>query len=296
MIRPKGPLRYDIVKVVSGDRHHYIQAALLGAFGDVQPRLPLRDTPIEIRRQGSDTTETTTPDQVGWVRELYRLTSVPAGVDPDLVDREWTPIENAYRDRVTKLENRSTDAADLEWLIKYVCAAGVRHPDFADAVNRWRAEVGQPPIAGDAVQVARLVFLDNGLAPLGQFRWRIAHSRPEAPRFIVNDLAWMYVADPGMRGRGLVVPLNSRVAALAWIDQANRGAVDHQDMRPGTIRWVNAATWEQAPQFAVGHPDDRSYLMELRNAAYVGNRVATQLGAYYGFETRNPRPGLFADL
>ena len=155
--------------------------------------------------------------------------------------------------------------------------------------------VGQPPVAGDAVQVARLVFLDNGLAPLGQFRWRIAHSRPEAPRFIVNDLAWMYVADPGMRGRGLVVPLNSRVAALAWIDQANRGAVDHQDMRPGTVRWVNAATWEQAPEFVVGDPDDKYYSMELRDAAYVGNRVTTQLGAYYGFETAT-HAWLFADL
>jgi hypothetical protein len=281
---------------MSGARHHFIQAALLGAFGDVQLGKPLREAPIEIRRRGNTATETTTPDQVGWVHELYRLTSVPAGVDPDLVDNVWSPIENTYRDRVTKLENRSKDAADLSWLISYVCAAGVRHPDFGDAVNRWRAEVGQTPIAGDAVQVARLVFLNNGLVPLGEFRWRIAHSRPEAPRFIVNDLGWMYVSDPGMRGRGLIVPLNSRVAALAWIDPANRGAVDHQDMRPGTIRWLNAATWEQAPEFVAGHPDDKNYLKELRDAAYVGNRVTTQLGAYYGFETRNPRPGLFADL
>lgn len=281
---------------MSGARHHFIQAALLGAFGDVQLGKPLREAPIEIRRRGNSATETTTPDEVGWVHELYRRTSVPAGVDPDLVDNVWSPIENAYRDRVTKLENRSTDAADLSWLISYVCAAGVRHPDFGDAVNRWRAEVGQAPIAGDAVQVARLVFSNNGLVPLGEFRWRIGHSRQEAPRFIVNDLGWMYVSDPGMRGRGLIVPLNSRVAALAWIDPANRGAVDHQDMRPGTIRWLNAATWEQAPEFVVGHPDDKNYLKELRDAAYVGNRVTTQLGAYYGFETRNPRTGLFADL
>ena len=58
------------------------------------------------------------------------------------MDKLWDPVEKDYRVAVERLENRSENAADIEWLILYVCAAGVRHPDFGDAVNRWRAEAG----------------------------------------------------------------------------------------------------------------------------------------------------------
>jgi hypothetical protein len=93
---------------------------------------------------------------------------------------------------------------------------------------------------------------------------------------------------------GALDPLTSRLAALAWIDPADPGKVDHQDMRPGTIRWVNAGIWEEAPDFVIGHPDDKAYLAGLRSANDVAGLVTTDLGAYYGHETL--RPGLFADL
>ena len=64
-------------------------------------------------------------------------------------------MEKDYRAAVERLENRSENAADFGWLIQYVCAVGVRHPDFGDAVNRWRAEAGDPPLTGDDIQIAR---------------------------------------------------------------------------------------------------------------------------------------------
>jgi hypothetical protein len=67
-------------------------------------------------------------------------------------------------------------------------------------------------------------------------------------RLIVNDLGWVYIGEQGRAGRGLHIPVTSRFAALAWIDPANPGKVDHQDMRPGTIRFLNAAVWEEAPE------------------------------------------------
>jgi hypothetical protein len=210
------------------------------------------------------------------------------------VDKAWTPLENGYRTAVANLEKYSTSPADIAWLISYVCAAGVRSPGFGDAVNRWRAEAGEQPLAGDDVQIARLVFLNNGLLPMAQFRWRIAHSGPGENRFIISDLGWTYVGDKGMAGhRGLYVPLTSRLAALAWIDPANPGKVDHQDMRSGSIRWLNAGIWEEAPEFVVGHPDDKADLAGLRTADYVAERVTLSRGAYYGFGLH---PGLFADL
>ena len=132
-------MRYCILKGVSGDRHHFIQASLLGGFGQTSIGKKQRDADIELRRRGSATTESTTPDQVGWEDKLYRLLNAGPGADPDAVDKAWTPLENGYRDAVANLEKYSTNSADIAWLISYVCAAGVRHPGFGDAVNRWRA-------------------------------------------------------------------------------------------------------------------------------------------------------------
>jgi hypothetical protein len=279
---------------VSGDRHHFIQASLLGGFGQIPAGRKQRDADIELRRRGSATTESTTPDLVGWEDKLYRLLNPGPGVDPDKVDKAWTRLENGYRDAVANMEKYSTNSADIAWLISYVCAAGVRHPGFGDAVNRWRAAAGEQPLVGDDVQIARLAFLSTGPAPMAQYRWRIAHSRPGETQFIINDLGWVYLGDQGMAGRGIWIPLTSRLAALAWIDPANPGKVDNQDMRPGTIRWVNAGIWEEAPEFVVGHPDDKAYLAGLRSTGYTASQVTTGLGAYYGHEVL--RPGLFADL
>jgi hypothetical protein len=189
---------YSIVKAMSGDRHHFIQASLLGGFGKTPAGKKQRDADIEMRRRGSAITESTTPDEVGWEDKLYRLLNSGPGVDPDEVDNAWTPIENGYRDAVANLGKYSTNSADIVWLVSYVCAAGVRHPGFRDAVNRWRADAGDQPLAGDDVQIARLTSLNTGLVPMTQWRWRIAHSRPGETRFIISDLGWAYLADPEM--------------------------------------------------------------------------------------------------
>jgi len=253
----------------SGDRHHFIQASLLGGFGRTPAGKRQRDADIELRRTGSATTETTTPDEVAWVDKLYRLQNPGPGVDPDEVDKLWDPVEKDYRAAVERLENGSENAADIDWLFQYVCAVGVRHPGFGDAVNRWRAEVGDPPLAGDDIQIARKLSLSTALAPIKQWHWRMAHSRPDDARFIISDLGWVYVGQPRMPGRGLHIPLTARLAVLAWADPANPRKVDHQDMRPGGTRWLNAASWEEAPDFVVGHPDDKAELERMTSAADV---------------------------
>ena len=56
----------------------------------------------------------------------------------------------------------------------------------------------------------------------------------------------------------------------------------------------NAASWEEAPDFVVGHPDDKAELERMTSAADVDKWGALTRGAYYGHEAR--RPGLFDDL
>jgi hypothetical protein len=79
------------------------------------------------------------------------------------------------------------------------------HPDFGDAVNRWRAEVGDLPLTGDEIQIARKLFLNTAPAPIKQWRWRIAHSRLDDARFIISDPGWVYVGQPMMPDRGLPI-------------------------------------------------------------------------------------------
>ena len=279
---------------MSGDRHHFIQASLLGGFGRTPAGKRQRDADIEQRRTGTATTETTTPDKVGWVDKLYRLQNPGPGVDPDEVDKLWDPVEKDYRAAVERLENRSENAADIDWLIQYVCAVGVRHPDFGDAVNRWRAEVGDPPLAGDDIRIARKLSLSTALAPIKQWRWRMAHSRPDDARFIISDLGGCMSVS-----RGCPAAACTSRSPPAWPcsrgpTRRTRGRVDHQDMRPGGIRWLNAASWEEAPEFVVGHPDDKAELERMTSAADVDKWGALTRGAYYGHEAR--RPGLFDDL
>ena len=173
---------------MSGDRHHWIQASLLGGFGRTPAGRRQRDADIEQRLHGSTTTVTTTPDQVAWEDQLYRLLNPGQGVEPDVVDAAWAPMENGYRDAVAHMEVYSTSPADIAWLVKYVCAAGVCHPGFGDAFNRWRKEAGDPAQVGDDVQIARLAFLNTGQVPMAQWCWRIAHTRPGETRFIISQV------------------------------------------------------------------------------------------------------------
>ena len=279
---------------MSGDRHHWIQASLLGGFGRTPLGKRQRDADIELRRTGSATTETTTPDQVALGRQALPAPEPRSRRRP----RRGGPARGSAGERATARRWRAwrrtpRTPADIEWLIQYVCAVGVRHPDFADAVNRWRTEAGVPLLAGDDVQIARKLSRNTGLVPIAQWRWRIAHSRPDDPRFIISDLGWAYVGQPRMPGRGLHIPLTARLAALAWADLANPTKVNHHDMRPGAIRWLNAASWEEAPDFVVGHPDDKTNWSGCPPRRTYTSGSSTR-GAYHGYEARHP--GLFGDL
>jgi hypothetical protein len=47
------------------------------------------------------------------------------------------------------------------------------------------------------------------------------------------------------------------------------------------VKWLNAVTWSEAPQFVVGSPDDTAMLTKLRTPDEIGPAL-NGLGPYQG--------------
>lgn len=262
----------------SGERQHYLPATLLGGFG-VARSGRLREAELRWRRRNSSTVLATKADAIGWRSRMYRLTTPAPGVDPDVVDAVWDIIEPRLRQVVGELEAGSTDPVIQQAFLVYAAMVGVRHPDFGGALNRWFAEAGRPATSGDAIQMARLEVMSNGLQTLlPSMRWRFLHSPPDAPRFTISDRGWTYIGQHDRQGRGLYIPLNTRVAAVGWEGPA--GGFDHRVLRPNYVRWLNAATWTDAPEFVVAHPHSEAELEAQRTAREVSERVTLVNGAF----------------
>jgi hypothetical protein len=98
---------------------------------------------------------------------MYRLAAPPPGVDRDIVDNLWDPVENGLRDLVGRLSGRHLQPGDDEPLFAYAATAGVRHPSFEDVVPAdQQARKGLAAPRGDDLQYARLFAL------LGPYRNR----------------------------------------------------------------------------------------------------------------------------
>ncbi|MGW4490411.1 hypothetical protein [Streptomyces sp. NPDC004376] len=269
----------------SGAKQHYVPAALIGGFGRTADRERRRHAVVCWRRREWAGTRETSAEAIGWRLGMYRLQNPADGLDPDVVDGVWDRVEHGIPEAMRRFEGGMNTATELEWLVLYASMAGVRHPNFEPEINRRLAERGEPSVYGDDVHRVRLEALENGLAPMHKWRWRILHSPPEAPRFTVNDRAWSYLPQlrPGAQGRrALYLPLNSRVAAVAWLSQSTAGLLDHQTLRPNWVRWLNAVTWTTAPMFIVGHPDDAAVLSAERTTNEVVQAITLRNGSFKG--------------
>ncbi|MFD8615304.1 DUF4238 domain-containing protein [Streptomyces sp. NPDC059631] len=268
----------------SGAKQHYVPAALIGGFGRTADRERLRHAVVCWRRREWAETRETSAEAIGWRTAMYRLQNPADGVDPDVVDAVWDVIEPRIPDVVNRFEDGMSTATEREWLVVYASMVGVRHPDFGPAINRWLAEWGKPGVHGDDVHRVRLETLENGLAPMRKWRWRILHSPPEAPRFTLNDRAWSYLPQLRQQAQGrraLYLPLSSRVAAVGWLSQ-EAGGLDHQKLRLNWVRWLNAVTWTTAPAFIVGHPDDATALRTERTTNEVEKAITLRNGSFHG--------------
>jgi hypothetical protein len=195
---------------------------------------------------------------------MYRLAAPPDGVDPDVVDKLWDPVETELGDLAARLAARRPRSGDVDLLFDYAATAGVRHPSFEAVVADYQAQHGRPVPQGDDVQYARVLALGNQRPVLPEWRWRVLHSPADAPRLMITDRGWMYVGMEDWPTHGLLLPMGPRVAILGYLDDPGlpprRPAFEeHLDLCPTTVSWINAAAWEDPfITLLIAHPDDRA--------------------------------------
>ena len=270
---------------MSGDKQHYQPAALIGGFGRPASSGKLRKAKVAVRRKATGTVDSVFPkaEELAYRPAMYRLASPPPGVDPDVVDKLWDPVENGLRDRTGRLASRHLQAGDDQILFDYAATAGVRHPSFAAVVADYQAQQGMPVPQGDDVQYARVLALGNQRPVMPAWRWRVLHSPADSPRFMITDRGWMYVGMEDWPTHGLLLPMGPRVAILGYLDDPGlppgRPAFEeHLDLCPSTITWINAAAWDDPYiELLIAHPDDRDRLAAL--ADHHSIRINT-LGPY----------------
>jgi hypothetical protein len=256
---------------VSGVKQHYQPAALIGGFGQPAPSGRLREARVAVRRKATGVVDSGFPraERLAYQPGMYRLTSPPAGVDPDVVDKLWDPVETGLRDVAARLTTRRLQPGDDQLLFDYAATAGVRHPSFKDVVADYQARRGRPALQGDGVQYARVLALGNQRPVMPTWRWRVLHSPAGAPRFMITDRGWMYVGMEDWPTHGLLLPMGPRVAILGYLDDPGlppgRPAFEeHLDLCPSTITWINAAAWaDPYIELLIAHPDDRDRLAAL---------------------------------
>lgn len=145
----------------------------------------------------------------------------------------------------------------------------VRQPSFEAVVADHQARQGMPAPQGDDVQFARVLSLGNQRPVMPTWRWRVLHSRADAPRFMITDRGWMYVGMEDWPTYGLLLPMGPRVAILGYLDDpglppSRLAFEEHLDLCPSAINWINAAAWDD-PYIGllIAHLDDRDRLANL---------------------------------
>jgi hypothetical protein len=269
--RRESPPTYGILVQVTGTKQHYQPASLIGGFGQPAASGKLREARVAVRRKATGAVDKGFPkaETLAWRPGMYRLASPPAGVDPDIVDTLWDPVENVLRDLVGRLTERRLQPGDDQLLFAYAATAGVRHPTFEAIAADHQISQGQAAPEGDDLQYMRLIGLGNQLPLLPTWRWRVLHSPADGPRFMITDRGWMYVGQEDSTSYGLMLPMGPRVAILGYLDDPNlpprRPEFEEQfDLCQSQIDWFSAAAWDDPYiELLIAHPDDRDRLVNL---------------------------------
>ncbi len=133
---------------MSGTNQHYQPAALIGSFGSPAPSGKLREARVAVRRKATGAVDNGFPkaEKLAYRPGMYRLASPPTGVDPDVVDRLWDPVETGLRDLADRLAARRLQPGDDQLLFDYAATAGVRHPSFEAVAADYQVRQGLPAL------------------------------------------------------------------------------------------------------------------------------------------------------
>ena len=208
---------------MSGKRQHYLPASLLGGFGERAPTAKSREAKLVARRKATGRVDrgTCKAENEAFRIGMYRLAAPPPGVDRDIIDRLWNPVEGALPDLIRRLTDGKLSRGDDQLLFSYVAMAAVRHLSFEDVAKDWQNRHGGAPPVGDQVQLMRAEGLRNQLAQLVLWRWRVLHVPTDVSQLMVTDRGWMYVGEPERQDHSLFLPMGPRVALLGYLDSAD---------------------------------------------------------------------------
>jgi len=200
---------------------------------------------------------------------MYRLVAPPPGLDRDIVDSLWNPVENEIVNLVERLTTRKLLPTDDQLLYAYVAMAGVRHPSFEAVVDAWHREHGVPLPIGDQVQHMRVEDVANQVALLAVWRWRVLHVPNDVSRLMITDHGWIYIGQADRNSRALFLPMGPRVALLGYLDAPDLPPrrppfEQHLDLCQSTVDWLNAGVRTDLHfETLYAHPDDRYFLENL---------------------------------
>lgn len=272
---------------MSGDDQHYLPAALIGGFGVVRAGKPLRKAQIVVRELASGEVHPATAEDVAFRRALYRLLAPGPGVDPDIVDKLWTPVETELPAMVARLDADALEPDDPEKWIRYAAMAGVRHPTAFPALAVYHQQNrGKPEPVGDQIQVMRVEALLNGQSQMRNWRWRVLHGPTDGPRFVLSDRGWNIVREATNEVHGLWLPVGPRVGILGYLDDPRLPPrqppfSEHREVTLSWAEWFNATAFSDTTMThsVFGHPDDEQ---RFQDAVPAASHRVTGFGPYRG--------------
>lgn len=272
---------------MSGNKQHYLPASIIGGFGIPRLGQPLRKAQVMVRELISGEVHLATAGHVAHRRALYRLRAPALGVDPDIVDKLWTPIEHDLPGMATRLEASILQDDDPERWIWYAAMASVRHPTaFAAVAAHHQLSRGRPAPGGDQLQVMRVEALLNSQKKMHQWRWRVLHAPKDAPRFFLSDRGWNYVCEPSYHLRCVWLPVGPRVGILGYLDDPRLpprrpSFSEHRELTLSWTSWFAATALSDATitHAVFAHPAD---VQRLRDAVAADGLRVTHLGPYRG--------------
>lgn len=276
---------------MAGDDQHYLPAALIGGFGTARAGKPLRKAQIVVRELATGEVHPATAEDVASRRALYRLLAPGSGLDPDIVDKLWTPVERDLPAMVARLEAAALEPDDTEKWIWYAAMAGIRHPTAFHALALHHQQSrGEPEPAGDQLQVMRVEALLNGQKTMREWRWRVLHSPSDGPRFVLSDRGWNIVREPSYEMHGVWLPVGPRVGILGYLEDPRLSTrrspfSEHRELTLSWAQWFNATAFSDTTitHAVFAHPRDEQ---RLRDAVKGEELRVTEFGPYRGLHWR----------
>jgi hypothetical protein len=238
---------------VAGD--HYIQAALMGRWGE-PPTRSARERAIAVRLKQPAKTFQTTPENVGKENSLY----------PAWLEKFWHVYEGDFIRAAGDLDAGALQQGDETYLLLHVSALKPRKVSFLDDLNEHQASSNLPLFTETDLPIERVKAVLRTLPYAETWRWRVLLP-PQGERFIISDRGLCEFGDRDLRtgkdwpSHGVFFPLGPALGMLGFLHEPT---LHRRVFRPldfserltlnrGYTALLNLRLWEDAERFVVAH-------------------------------------------